>query len=54
MTLGERDKPRQGVMANTPKLLHDGAGGFIDWLDDVEVPLTYRTWLKNCRAELTV
>src|SRR4030095_9139033 len=30
----ERDKPRQGVVANTLKLYRNGAVGFIDWLDD--------------------
>ena len=29
----ERDKPRQGVVANTLKFFRDGAVGFIDWLD---------------------
>jgi hypothetical protein len=29
----ERDKPRQGAVANTPKLFRNGAVGFIDWLD---------------------
>jgi hypothetical protein len=29
----ERDKPRQGVVANTLKLFRNGAVGFIDWLD---------------------
>src|SRR6266581_4143469 len=29
----ERDKPRQGVVANTLKLHRNGAVGFIDWLD---------------------
>src|SRR5712691_4547512 len=28
----ERDKPRQGVVANTLNLLRNGAVGFIDWL----------------------
>jgi len=28
----ERDKPRQGVVANTLKLYRNGAVGFIDWL----------------------
>jgi hypothetical protein len=28
----ERDKPRQGVAANTLKLYRNGAVGFIDWL----------------------
>ena len=29
----ERDKPRQGVVANTLNLFRDGAVGFIDWFD---------------------
>src|SRR5438552_11833463 len=29
----DRDKPRQGVVANTLKLYRQGAVGFIDWLD---------------------
>jgi hypothetical protein len=29
----ERDKPRQGVMANTLKSQRNGAFGFIHWLD---------------------
>src|SRR5436190_8319229 len=28
----DRDKPRQGGVANTLKLLRNGAVGFIDWL----------------------
>jgi hypothetical protein len=28
----ERDKPRQGAVANTLKLLRNGDVGFIDWL----------------------
>jgi hypothetical protein len=28
----ERDKPRQGFVANTLKLYPNGAVGFIDWL----------------------
>jgi hypothetical protein len=28
----ERDKPRQGVVANTLKLFLNGAVGFMDWL----------------------
>jgi hypothetical protein len=27
-----RDKPRDGVVANTPKLYRNGAVGFVDWL----------------------
>jgi hypothetical protein len=29
----ERDKPRQGVLANMLKLFRQGAVGFIGWLD---------------------
>jgi hypothetical protein len=29
----DRDKPRQGVVANTLKLHRNGAVGFIGWLD---------------------
>ena len=29
----DRDKPRQGVAANTLDLFCNGAVGFIDWLD---------------------
>jgi hypothetical protein len=29
----KRDKPRQGVVANTLNLFRNGAVGFIDWLD---------------------
>jgi hypothetical protein len=31
--VGTRDKPRQGVLANTLKLHRNGALDFIDWLD---------------------
>jgi hypothetical protein len=34
----ERDKPRQGVVANTPKSHRNGAVGFIDWLDGCGLP----------------
>jgi hypothetical protein len=34
----EGDKPRQGVVASTVKLLRDGAIGFIDWLDGETPP----------------
>ena len=33
--LRERDKARQGVVANTLNLFRAGAVGFIDWLDDL-------------------
>jgi hypothetical protein len=33
--MSQRDKPRQGVVANTPNLHRNGAVGFIDWLDGV-------------------
>jgi hypothetical protein len=29
--LRDRDKPRQGVVANTPNVFRTGAVGFIDW-----------------------
>jgi hypothetical protein len=29
----ERDKPRQGVVANTLNLFRNGAVGFIEWFD---------------------
>jgi hypothetical protein len=34
----ERDKPRQGVVANTLKLSRNRAVGFIDWLGRRPVP----------------
>jgi hypothetical protein len=33
----ERDKPRQGVVANTLNLFRDGAVGFIDWLGLLDI-----------------
>ena len=35
--LTRRNKPRQGVVANTLKLHRNGAVGFIDWLDAAEM-----------------
>jgi hypothetical protein len=31
--MSQRDKPRQGVVANTLSAFRNGAVGFIDWLD---------------------
>jgi hypothetical protein len=31
--MSQRDKPRQGVVANTLNLFRNGAGSFIGWLD---------------------
>jgi hypothetical protein len=31
----DRDKPRQGVVANTLNLFRNWAVGFIEWLDDL-------------------
>jgi hypothetical protein len=42
MTYRDRDKPRQGVVANTLVVIRLGAVGFIDWL----------VWSSNPSAEI--
>ena len=43
----ERDKPRQGVMANTLKSHRKGAVGFIDWLDVWRPPVVASIFNRN-------
>ena len=35
--MSQRDKSRQGVVANILNLFRNGAVGFIDWLDGADV-----------------
>ncbi len=46
--MSQRDKPRQGVVANTLRLYPNGAVGFIDWLDlfDVELEIAKRSVIE--------
>jgi hypothetical protein len=47
----ERGKPRQGVVANTPKLPRNGAVGFIDWLGVIARVLAYDRDQKKNNAD---
>jgi hypothetical protein len=38
--MSQRDKPRQGVVANTLSSPRNGAVGFIDWLDVIRCYFT--------------
>ena len=47
----DRDKPRQGGLANTPRLYPNGAVGFIDWLGDVAtLPLRLNGFKSNTKV----